>query len=178
MRANRLFEPTALGKPRSEAQLQRWASQTTAHMSGPPCPSARAGFEKETPMPALIYVPALRELLKSPEPPIVLDVRRPKDFSDSPSIIPGATRRLPESVDSWADELPTNRQVVAYCVHGRQVSQGVVAHLEQRGIKASFLEGGIEQWRADGGALLAAAPDASIERTSPIKPAEAFQIKR
>jgi len=128
-------------------------------------------------MPDSISVVALRELLKSSEPPIVLDVRRQQDFANSPNIIPAATRRPPESVDSWADELPTNRQVVAYCVHGRQVSQGVVARLEQRGIKAFFLEGGIEQWRADGGPLLAVADDPSIERTSPIKPGHASQDK-
>jgi thiosulfate sulfurtransferase len=129
-------------------------------------------------MPDSVSVPALRELLKSSEPPIVLDVRRPHAFADSPDIIPGATRRLAESVDSWADELPTNCHVVAYCVHGGQVSQGVVASLEERGIKASFLEGGIEQWRADGGPLLAAAPAPSIEAASPIKPGDGSQGKR
>lgn len=106
-----------------------------------------------------VSVPALRKLLESSEPPIVLDVRRSQAFAGSPDIIPGATRRLPESVDAWAAELPANRQVVAYCVRGHEVSQEVVARLEQRGIKACFLEGGIEQWRADGGPLQAAAPD-------------------
>jgi len=129
-------------------------------------------------MPDSVSVAALRELLESSEPPIVLDVRRPQDFADSPNIIAGATRRLPESVDSWAAELPTNCRVVAYCVRGRQVSQGVVARLEQRGIKASFLEGGIEEWRADGGPLVATAPDSSIERTPPIKPGDGSQVKR
>lgn len=129
-------------------------------------------------MPDSVSVPALRELLKGSQPPIVLDVRRPQAFAESPNIIPGAARRLPESVDSWADELPTNCQVVAYCVLGQQVSQGVVARLEQLGIKASYLEGGIEQWRADGGPLLAAGPDPSIECTSPSQPGDASQVKR
>jgi rhodanese-related sulfurtransferase len=109
-------------------------------------------------MPDSVSVPALRELLKGSQPPLVLDVRRPQAFAESPSLIPGATRQLPETVDSWAAELPANCQVVAYCVLGQQVSQGVVARLEQLGIKASFLEGGIEQWKADGGPLSAAAP--------------------
>src|SRR4030095_871347 len=128
-------------------------------------------------MPDSVSVAALRELLESSEPTVVLDVRRPDAFVDSPDIIPGASRRLPESVDSWVDELPPSCRVVAYCVHGGQVSQGVAARLEQRGIKASFLEGGIEQWRADGGPLLAAAHDPSIERTSPLKP-DVSQVKR
>jgi rhodanese-related sulfurtransferase len=100
----------------------------------------------------------LRELLESSEPPLVLDVRRAHDFALSPDVIPGAIRRLPESVESWADELPTDRKAVAYCVHGRQVSQGVAAALEQRGIQACFLDGGVEKWKTEGGPL-AAAPD-------------------
>jgi thiosulfate sulfurtransferase len=56
-------------------------------------------------MPDSVSVPTLRELLERSEPPIVLDVRRAQAFADSPDIIPGAARRLPESVESWADEL-------------------------------------------------------------------------
>jgi len=109
---------------------------------------------QETKMPNSISVATLRELLAGPAPPIVLDVRRQQAFTDDPNIIPGALRRLPESVDSWAAELPPGCHVVAYCVHGHQVSQGVSAHLEQLGIDAHFLEGGIEQWKNDGGSTL------------------------
>jgi Fe-Mn family superoxide dismutase len=116
-------------------------------------------------MPASVSVAGLRELLKGSAPPIVLDVRRPQAFADSPQIIPGATRLLPEAVDTWASELPADRPVVAYCVLGQQVSQGVVARLEQLGITACFLEGGIEQYKADGGPLPAAAGDPAIEET-------------
>lgn len=107
-------------------------------------------------MPDSISVPALRELLDGPEPPLVIDVRRAQAFAESQQTIPGAIRRLPDSVDSWIDQLPQGCQVVAYCVRGHEVSQGVVARLEERGVNASFLEGGIEQWRTDGGPLLAA----------------------
>ncbi len=102
-------------------------------------------------MPKSISVAALREQLNSSSPPVVLDVRRPQHFADSPDTIPGAVRGLPEEVDSWAAELPAGRPVVAYCVLGQQVSQGVVARLEQLGIEACFLEGGIEEWKAEGG---------------------------
>ena len=129
-------------------------------------------------MPRSVSVPALRELLNSTQPPIVLDVRRQQAFADNPGVIPGATRRPPESVDSWVDELPSNCEVVAYCVLGQQVSQGVVARLEQRGIKASFLEGGIEQWKADGGPLLAAEPAGSVEGGSPSAAAEDIGARR
>jgi rhodanese-related sulfurtransferase len=44
--------------------------------------------------------------------------------------------------------------VVVYCVHGHEVSQGVAAVLQQRGIAARYLEGGIEEgWRTVGGDL-------------------------
>ena len=122
-------------------------------------------------MPDKVSVPDLRALLRSSEPPIVLDVRRERDFAESPQVIPGAVRRLPESVDAWADGLPASRKVVAYCVHGRQVSQGVAERLAQRGIEASFLEGGIEQWKADGARSSTPASDerridVSVERAS------------
>lgn len=128
-------------------------------------------------MPRSVSVPALRALLSSQQPPIILDVRRAQAFEESPEVIPGATRHLPESVDSWVEELPPHCEVVAYCVLGQQVSQGVVARLEQRGIKASFLEGGIEQWRADGGALLPAEPARPVDALSPAKPGDAGQAK-
>lgn len=95
-------------------------------------------------------VPALRELLEGAEPPVVIDVRRPHAYAESPETIPGAIRRLPDAVESWAEELPRGCQVVAYCVLGHQVSQGVVARLKERGIQATFLEGGIEQWKTEG----------------------------
>lgn len=113
-----------------------------------------------------ISIPELRERLAGAEPPIVLDVRREPAFAASPEVIAGAERRLPEAVDAWADELPAGCEVVAYCVLGQQMSQGVVARLAERGIRASFLEGGIEGWKAEGGAL------ATAERQAPAEPAD------
>jgi hypothetical protein len=41
-----------------------------------------------------------------------------------------------------------------YCVHGREVSQNTAAALTQAGIRASYLEGGLEEgWKAAEGAL-------------------------
>jgi Fe-Mn family superoxide dismutase len=122
-------------------------------------------------MPRSVSVAALRELLAGPAAPVVLDVRRAQAFADSPATIPGATRRLPEAVDAWAAELPKDSQVVAYCVLGHEVSQGVVARLEQLGIDACFLEGGVEQWKADGGSL-SAASDPAAESSSPAEAAD------
>ena len=105
-------------------------------------------------MPFSTSVATLRELLESSTPPIVIDVRRQQAFTESPSIIPGALRHLPEQVETWGTALPPGRHVVVYCVHGHQVSQVVAAQLERLGMNASFLEGGIVQWETDGGATL------------------------
>jgi thiosulfate sulfurtransferase len=129
-------------------------------------------------MTSRLSVKALRELLAGPSPPVVLDVRRAQAFADSPAVIPGATRQLPDSVDSWAADLPRGCQVVAYCVLGQQVSQGVVARLEQLGIEASFLEGGIEQWKADGAPVSSAPADPASEPPPPGKPDEAASPER
>jgi thiosulfate sulfurtransferase len=102
-------------------------------------------------MPDSVSVENLRELLASSVPPIVIDVRRQQAFAESPAMIPGSLRRLPESVESWASELPAGGQIVVYCVHGHQVSQGVASQLQQLGLRAAFLAGGIEHWKSHGG---------------------------
>src|SRR5437763_5783654 len=43
--------------------------------------------------------------------------------------------------------LPTGRWVVAYCVYGQEVSQNVATALRAAGVEASYLEGGISNWK-------------------------------
>ena len=71
---------------------------------------------------------ALRGLLGTAAAPVVIDVRRAPAFDGDEFMIASAIRRLPEHVASWAAALPPGRNVVVYCVHGHEVSQGV-AHL-------------------------------------------------
>jgi rhodanese-related sulfurtransferase len=86
--------------------------------------------------------------------PLVIDVRRKPAFQAAADMIAGALRRDPERVADWAGELPRSSRVVAYCVHGGEVSQGVAKALGERGIAAQYLQGGIEEgWKAAGGAL-------------------------
>ena len=80
--------------------------------------------------------------------PLVLDVRRAPAFEKAESLIASAMRRAPDDVQTWQRRLPANRPVVAYCVHGHEVSQGVAATLRAAGIDATYLEGGIETWSA------------------------------
>lgn len=97
----------------------------------------------------------LRQLLASTIPPLVLDIRREVNFQESPQQLVGAQRFQPEDVQTWAETLPRHAPVVAYCVHGRAVSQGVASALEGLGFDAYYLEGGIEGWKSAGGAVTA-----------------------
>jgi rhodanese-related sulfurtransferase len=59
--------------------------------------------------------------------PLLIDVRRVQAFEADDRLIIGSARRLPEDVSDWRKALPSGRSVVAYCVHGREVSQGVAS---------------------------------------------------
>jgi len=96
----------------------------------------------------------LQSATRGREPPIVIDVRKGPTFKSATDMIAGALRREPEEVAAWAKALPSASTVVAYCVHGHEVSRGVAEALSGLGIKAHYLEGGIEEgWKASKGAL-------------------------
>jgi rhodanese-related sulfurtransferase len=96
----------------------------------------------------------LGSALASEEPPLVIDVRRQPAFASSTDMVSGALRRDPELVSTWSKTLPKAGRVVAYCVHGHEVSQKAAAALRGEGLAASYLEGGLEEgWKAAGGAL-------------------------
>ena len=92
----------------------------------------------------------------------LVDVRRPGAREADPRAVPGAVWRDPDRVTVWAKELPRDRPVVAYCVHGHEVSAGVVDRLRELGFEAALLEGGFEGWKAAGGQLTSGggSPDA------------------
>ena len=92
--------------------------------------------------------------IRGDRPPLIIDVRRRPAFQAATGMIAGALWRDPERVADWAGELPRASRVVAYCVHGQEVSQGVAKALAGRGLSAQYLEGGIEEgWKAEGSAL-------------------------
>jgi rhodanese-related sulfurtransferase len=96
---------------------------------------------------------ALRRSLCSPQPPLVIDVRRDAAYSGALDMIDGALRRDPARAAEWAGTLPSAVSVVVYCVHGHEVSQGAAGALRAAGLHARYLEGGIEGWREAGGEL-------------------------
>ncbi|MBK6741907.1 MAG: sulfurtransferase [Hydrogenophilales bacterium] len=85
----------------------------------------------------------------------ILDVRRAADHHASAEQLAGAHWKNPEQIADWADQLPTNREIVLYCVRGGAVSNSVVDALQAQGLRARFIEGGIEGWKAAGGAVVA-----------------------
>jgi rhodanese-related sulfurtransferase len=119
-------------------------------------------------MDAAITPIELRQRLAAFPPPTLVDVRRQPAFEQEAEIIPGALRRLPEAVETWAAAMEPWRPVVVYCVHGHEVGQGAAAALRARGLDASYLAGGIERWRAEGNATKPfAAPTRWVTRARP-----------
>jgi len=95
-----------------------------------------------------ISVATLRQSLASARPPLVIDVRKGPTFLGAPDLIRGALRRDPLRVADWSKSLPGEADVIVYCVHGHEVSQGAA-----KALGARYLEGGIEAWRESGGEL-------------------------
>jgi rhodanese-related sulfurtransferase len=96
----------------------------------------------------------LQSAIRGRQPPLVIDVRKQPAFKAATDMIAGALRRDPETATAWAKELPSASTVVVYCAHGHDVSQGVATSLNGHGIKAHYLEGGIEEgWKARKGNL-------------------------
>jgi len=83
-------------------------------------------------------------------PPTIVDVRRRAAFERDPVRIPMSIRREPEAVDAWAAHLEPWRPVVVYCVHGHEVGQNAATALRTHGLDATYLQGGLEQWRESG----------------------------
>jgi rhodanese-related sulfurtransferase len=99
-------------------------------------------------MDASISPAALRQSLRSAQPPIVIDVRRRERFFEAKDLISGALRRDLQKLDEWKGALPEAAEVVVYCVHGHEVSQNAA-----KALGARYLEGGLEAWREAGGEL-------------------------
>jgi len=98
----------------------------------------------------------LFRLIGTPDAPSIIDVRSSEHFDADSRIIPGAIRRHPASLESWAPRYQ-GRHVVVVCEHGKSASQGVAAWLRQLGIEAESLDGGMEAWRAAGALLVTTA---------------------
>src|SRR5712692_8718631 len=110
----------------------------------------KEGVEMKT---SAISASQLQSEIAAKNPPILIDVRRRPAFLAAREMITGALRREPEQARAWAKTLPSASSVVVYCVHGREVNQGAAAVLNETGITARYLEGGLEGWKAAEGAF-------------------------
>jgi rhodanese-related sulfurtransferase len=113
------------------------------------------------PVPPSTAVDALARASGTARWPIVLDVRRPPAHDASPDRIAGALRCPPDEIALAPAWLPAGAPVVCCCVHGHEVSRGAAAALRALGVDATYLEGGIEAWRAAGAPLRRA--DAALQ---------------
>lgn len=95
------------------------------------------------------------EIAGSSATPFILDVRRADDRNASSEQLAGANWKDPTRITEWADALPKDRDIVLYCVRGGGVSNSVVDALQAKGLKARFIEGGIEGWKAADGQVTA-----------------------
>ena len=91
----------------------------------------------------------------NPDTTLVFDVRRERDYAASNETIPGALWKNPDKIDAWIGAVPRTLDVVIYCVRGGAVSNSVVDRLQAAGVKARFIEGGFEAWKAAGGKVAA-----------------------
>jgi rhodanese-related sulfurtransferase len=82
--------------------------------------------------------------------PLVIDVRKNPAYLASEYTLPNAIHRDPMNITTWVTDIPINCTVVVYCVHGHEVSQEAMTTLRKNGIDATYLHGGIENWRAAG----------------------------
>jgi rhodanese-related sulfurtransferase len=89
---------------------------------------------------------ALNASLGRPHAPQLIDVRRQPAFEETPRMLPGALRGVPEEIAAWSRGLSRNRPVVVYCVHGHEVGKDTAQILRAQGFDAHALEGGIAEW--------------------------------
>ena len=90
----------------------------------------------------------LKELLDQGADIKVLDVRRREHRVDVEHPVPGAEWQDPERIAEWSKELGDHGEVIVYCVHGHNVSQGARDFLREQGLRSRIVEGGIEAWEA------------------------------
>lgn len=105
-----------------------------------------------------ISVNGLGQLVAAGRFPVLIDVRREEKYAEAADIIRGARRRRPDAVAQWAREFGPADDIVVYCVFGHEVSMHACAELIARGLRARYLEGGIEAWRAASAPLQAKPP--------------------
>lgn len=84
---------------------------------------------------------------------VLVDVRRRAARRESGQGLAGAPYRDPEAFDAADPLWRGDAEVLVFCVHGHEVSQGVCAKLRAAGIPARYVVGGLDGLTAAGAAL-------------------------
>jgi thiosulfate sulfurtransferase len=101
-----------------------------------------------------VTVSELLQQMRLANPPALLDVRKRPAYESDQQQIAGAVWRDPEQVAAWAPSLTKEQPVVVYCIKGQEVGKDCAAALQEQGIDARYLEGGIEAFKRAGGMLV------------------------
>jgi rhodanese-related sulfurtransferase len=112
--------------------------------------------------PPFISAPQLASQLGRADAPLVLDVRRNDAYDAGPRLLPGAIRVAPDDLAAATAVLSHDRVIVAYCVHGHEVSQGAARSLRAAGLDAAYLENGIAAWIDTGLPTMGKVPDLAL----------------
>lgn len=98
-----------------------------------------------------ISVDALSSDLTQARSPVLIDVRRQGARQADGMTVENAIWRDPALWLDWKDEVAAmSGQLVFFCVHGHEVSQGLTAALCAMGKDAKYLEGGFSEWHKAG----------------------------
>lgn len=81
---------------------------------------------------------------------LLLDVRRKGVFMAAPTRMAGSQWHDPTAIESWVTTVPTDKEIVVYCVYGHEVSRSTAMRLRAAGLNARYLRGGIDGWHAAG----------------------------
>jgi thiosulfate sulfurtransferase len=84
----------------------------------------------------------------------LLDVRLREIKSAQPLSIAGATWRDPEDVAAWLPDVPRNQPIIVFCAHGRSISQSIAKTLQDAGLTADYVEGGLAAWIEGGNIVI------------------------
>jgi phage shock protein E len=85
---------------------------------------------------------------KQEEGAFILDVRTPEEWQEEH--IPGATLIPLEQLPDYADQLPTDQEIVVYCHTGNRSVQALKYLLNAGFENVSSISGGINAWIARG----------------------------
>ena len=95
---------------------------------------------------------ALRALMASKQPVLIVDVRQPLDLLGDSVIIPGAQWLAPEEVRRNPSLLPKESDLVVYCTCPSDKTSRIILHraLARGFLRIKFLKGGLDGWKAKG----------------------------